>query len=344
MRTLSITRPDDWHVHLRDNEALVNTVPATASHFGRALVMPNLNPPLTIVSAINAYRARIMAATGLHQAFTPYMTLYLNEEVTPQTLEAASKEAYILGAKLYPAGATTNSEHGVTSIQALYPLFEVMQAGNLVLQIHGEVTYGDIFEREALFITEHLKPLVRNFPRLRIVLEHISSREAVQFVEQAPDTVAATITPHHLLYNRNQLLAGGIKPHYYCLPILKHEQDQKALLHAAVSGSYKFFAGTDSAPHIKSQKESACGCAGVYSAPFALAMYAHVFDSANKMEKLNAFMSVFGAKFYQLPMINERIELINQPYDIPQTLPFGHDYVVPLAAGQTLQWSIREFT
>lgn len=344
MRIVSITRPDDWHLHLRDNEALHHTVPATAHHFHRALIMPNLKPALTTVSAIKAYRARIIAAISRSQTFTPYMTLYLNETVTPQTLEEAALETYILGAKLYPAGATTNSDQGATSIKALYPLLEVMQACNLVLQIHGEVTFGDIFEREALFISEYLAPLVHNFPKLRIVLEHISSREAVEFVKHTPNNVAATITPHHLLYNRNQLLAGGIKPHYYCLPILKHEQDQRALQYAAMSGNPKFFAGTDSAPHIQSQKENACGCAGVYSAPYALAMYAQVFDQANKMEQLNAFMSVFGADFYQLPVINEKIELINQPHIIPETLPFGLDQVVPLAAGHTLQWSIREFT
>ena len=344
MRTVSITRPDDWHVHLRDNEALKHTVPATAQHFARALVMPNLKPALTTVASINAYRERILAAIGNKQHFTPYMTLYLNETVTPDDLNRIAAEPYILGAKLYPAGATTNSEQGAHSIRALYPLLDVMQTNNLVLQIHGEVTYGDIFERESLFIDAYLAPLIRDFPNLRIILEHISSHEAVEFVKQAPATVAATITPHHLLYNRNHLLAQGIKPHYYCLPILKHERDQKALQQAVISGNNKFFAGTDSAPHAKEHKESACGCAGVYSAPFALAMYAQVFDNLNEMAKLDAFMSQFGADFYQLPRLNGRIELTREPQVIPQTLAFGHDHLVPLAAGSTLQWSIREST
>lgn len=344
MRTIAINRPDDWHVHLRDNEALQHTVPATAHHFARALIMPNLSTALTTVTSLNAYRQRILQAIGKHQHFNPYMTLYLNESVMPDDLHAMKSDPYILGAKLYPAGATTNSELGARSIKALYPLFEVMQSNDLVLQIHGEVTYGDIFDREAIFIETYLVPLVRDFPKLRIVLEHISTHEAVDFVTKAPDTVAATITPHHLLYNRNQLLAGGIKPHYYCLPILKHERDQRALQQAAISGNYKFFAGTDSAPHAKEHKESACGCAGVYSAPFAIAMYAQAFDALGELSMLNAFMSHFGANFYQLPILDDEIELTNEAQVIPQTLAFGHDYVVPLAAGSTLQWSIREST
>jgi len=342
VRTLSITRPDDWHVHLRDNDVLAHTVPASAKHFARALIMPNLQPALTTLDAINAYRDRILSAIDSSPNFTPYMTLYLNETVSPNDLLTVATHPYILGAKLYPAGATTNSEQGVQSIRALYPLFEIMQACDLVLQVHGEVTHGDIFEREALFIDTQLAPLVRDFPKLRIVLEHISTRTAVEFVTQAPNTVAATITPHHLLFNRNQLLAGGIRPHYYCLPILKHELDQRALQQAAMSGNSKFFAGTDSAPHVKANKESACGCAGVYSAPYALAMYAQVFEQLDSLSKLNAFMSQFGANFYHLPILHEKIELINEPQVIPQALAFGHDFVVPLAAGSTLQWSIRE--
>lgn len=344
LRTLSITRPDDWHVHFRDNELLKHTVHATGNHFARALIMPNLTPALTTVSAVNAYRERILVAMGKGLKFIPYMTLYLNETVTPDDLNAIAADTYILGAKLYPAGATTNSEQGAHSIRALYPLLDVMQAKNLVLQIHGEVTYGDIFARESVFIDTYLTPLVRDFPKLRIVLEHISSQAAVDFVKQAPATVAATITPHHLLYNRNHLLAGGIKPHYYCLPILKQERDQIALQQAVISGNNKFFAGTDSAPHAKEHKENACGCAGVYSAPFALAMYAEVFDNMDQIKKLDAFMSQFGANFYQLPILNERIELAKEPQVIPQTLAFGRDHVVPLAAGSILQWSIREST
>ncbi|WP_025384683.1 dihydroorotase [Legionella oakridgensis] len=342
MRTLSISRPDDWHVHFRDNEVLQHTVLATAKHFGRALVMPNLKPALTSLEDILAYRQRILSILT-HQPFTPYMTFYLNEAVKGEALQQIKKHhPYILGAKLYPAGATTNSEEGVSSLSVLYPLLELMQAEDLVLQIHGEVTYGDIYQRERLFIEENLKPLIKNFPKLRMVLEHISTRTAVEFVTEAPDTVAATITPHHLMFNRNHLLAGGIRPHYYCLPILKHEQDQKAVQQAAASGNRKFFAGTDSAPHTRENKESACGCAGIYSAPFAIAMYAQIFSGLNKLEKLNAFLGQFGADFYHFPATQECIELIERPQLIPQTLPFGDKEVVPVAAGTTLQWSIHE--
>lgn len=342
MRTLLITRPDDWHVHLRDGFMLKDTVPATASHVARALVMPNLKPALTTLDQIEHYRERILACVDKKHPFTPYMTLYLNESVLPETLTAMAHKPYILGAKLYPQGATTHSQEGAHSILALYPLLEIMQAHDLVLQIHGELGMGDIFEREELFLNECLKPLIQNFPRLRIVLEHISTACAVEFVKQAPTTVAATITPHHLLYNRNHLLAGGIRPHFYCLPILKTETDQKALQIAAMSGCSKFFAGTDSAPHTQDNKENACGCAGIYSAPFAVNFYTQAFDDCNRLNQLNAFLSQFGADFYQLPRINEQIELVNEPIIIPQSLPLGSDRVVPLAAGQTLQWSIRE--
>jgi dihydroorotase len=342
MRSLSITRPDDWHVHFRDHEALEHTVFATAKHFARALVMPNLKPALTSVNAVNSYYQRILSHVNNTINFAPYMTLYLNEDVSPEDLHHVKKYPHILGAKLYPAGATTNSAEGARSIKNLYPLLELMQENDLVLQIHGEVTHGDIFEREALFIEECLIPLARNFPKLRIVLEHISTKAAVDYVTQAPAAIAATITPHHLLYNRNQLLAGGVRPHYYCLPILKHEHDQAALQQAAISGNSKFFAGTDSAPHAQAAKESACGCAGIYSAPFALAMYTQVFDRLGKLAKLDPFMSHFGANFYHLPITQERIELIEQEYTIPMILPFGREKVVPVAAGSTLNWSVHE--
>lgn len=342
-RTLLITRPDDWHVHLRDDLMLAHTVPATALHFARALVMPNLKPALTTVEQIEHYRERILAHVDKKQQFIPYMTLYLNENVLPGTLEAIVHKPYILGAKLYPQGATTHSQEGAHSIRALYPLLDIMQTHDLVLQIHGELGTGDIFERESLFLQAYLAPLVQNFPRLRIVLEHISTACAVEFVKQAPPTVAATITPHHLLYNRNHLLAGGIRPHYYCLPILKKACDQKALQAAAISGCSKFFAGTDSAPHTQYNKENACGCAGVYSAPFAVNFYAQMFDESGHLDKLDAFLGQFGAEFYQLPVSQQQIELINNPIIIPQSLPLGAERVVPLAAGQTLQWSIREF-
>ncbi len=342
MTSLIITRPDDWHVHLRDDAALIHTVADTAKHFSRALVMPNLQPPLTSVAAINAYYQRIIAAIPVGNAFQPYMTLYMNEHVSVDELQEMKKHSHILGAKLYPAGATTNSAAGVQSIRALYPLFDRMQDLDLVLQVHGEVTYGDIFEREALFIEEHLIAIVRDFPRLRIVLEHISTKAAVDFVMSGPDTIAATITPHHLLYNRNQLLAGGIKPHYYCLPILKHERDQLALQKAAISGCGRFFAGTDSAPHAQHRKESACGCAGIYSAPFAVTMYAQVFDKLERLAELNAFMSQFGASFYQLPRNKDEIELRRESQVIPASLPMGEHRVVPVAAESVLEWSVHE--
>lgn len=342
MQTLLINRPDDWHLHLRDNDFLHHTVAGSALHFSRALIMPNLKPPLTSLSLIEEYRKRILAAVPAGCLFNPYMTFYLNEHVSVEELNQAAKIPYILGAKFYPAGATTNSEAGAKSLKELYPLFEVLQANNLVLQIHGEVTHSDIFEREALFIDEYLTPLVANFPKLRIVLEHISTKIAVDYVTQAPETLAATITPHHLLYNRNKLLAGGIRPHYYCLPILKHERDQKALQQAICSANPKFFAGTDSAPHIINTKESACGCAGIYSAPFALPLYTQVFDDLNQLKHLNHFLSHFGAEFYQLPMNQQQIELVKLPQTIPDFLPLGSSKVIPIAAGEIIQWSVHE--
>lgn len=344
MQSIIINRPDDWHVHLRDGDQLQHTVPASAQHFARALVMPNLKPALTTIFEIEQYRNRVSTHIPEKSSFVPYMTFYLNESVTAEELHRAASLPYILGAKLYPAGATTNSEAGAKSLKALYPLLEVMQNNNLVLQIHGEVTHSDIFEREALFIHEFLIPIVSAFPKLRIVLEHISTQAAVDYVTHAPSTVAATITPHHLLYNRNKLLAGGIRPHYYCLPILKHEHDQKALQHAAISGNPKFFAGTDSAPHAKETKENACGCAGIYSAPFALALYTQIFDELHNLKNLNCFMSHFGAEFYQQPVNQEQIELIKSPQLIPDFLPFGTHQVVPMAAGETINWRIHDLT
>ncbi|HAT7747411.1 dihydroorotase [Legionella pneumophila] len=344
MQTLIINRPDDWHLHLRDGEFLTHTVQASAQHFARALVMPNLKPALTNLAAIESYRNRIISAIPTQNSFIPYMTFYLNESVKPEELQQATSLSYIVGAKLYPAGATTNSEEGAKSLKALYPLFETLQTSNLVLQIHGEVTHSDIFEREALFIDEYLKPIARHFPKLRIVLEHISTKAAVDYVSEGPANLTATITPHHLLYNRNKLLAGGIRPHYYCLPILKHEKDQKALQIAATSGNPKFFAGTDSAPHAINAKENACGCAGIYSAPFAVALYTQIFDELNQLKKLNDFLSRFGAEFYQLPINQQQLELIKSPQTIPNSMPFGSTHVVPIAAGDTINWSINGFS
>ncbi len=342
MQSLIITRPDDWHVHFRDGLTLKDTVSATAHHFARALVMPNLKPALTSIESLLAYRERILTVLQKNKKFTPYMTLYLNEQVSIEELDKAKNFSFILGAKLYPAGATTNSDEGAKSLKALYPLFEIMQQKDLVLQIHGEITTGDIFDREAKFIEVYLEPLIKNFPNLRIVLEHISTKAAVDFVCRQSDKVAATITPHHLLYNRNQLLAGGIRPHYYCLPILKSETNQHALQQAAVSGNSKFFAGTDSAPHPKTSKESACGCAGIYSAPYAVAMYAQVFDNLGQLDKLNNFLGHFGAEFYQLPANQSELIIKKIPQKIPAILALGNDEVVPMAAGESLGWSVYE--
>lgn len=340
MRHLSITQPDDWHVHFRDGSLLKDTVAATSAHFGRALVMPNLQPPLTTPEALEAYRQRILACLPAASSFRPYLTFFLNDTVQPEVFDTLPDD--VLGAKLYPAGSTTNSEHGAKSLTALFPLFEQMQAKNLVLQVHGEATQGDVFEREARFLETSLVTLMHQFPKLRIVLEHISTRAAVEAVLAAPDTVAATITPHHLMYHRNHLLEGGIKPHYYCLPLLKHEQDQLALRQAATRGNPKFFAGTDSAPHARSQKESACGCAGIYSAPYAVAFYAEVFEELDALSSLNAFLGHFGADFYQLPRNTQTLNLIKQNNPIPCELPLGHDQVIPMGAGTTLSWSVHD--
>lgn len=338
MQSLNLLRPDDWHLHLRDGRYLNDTVPASSRHFERALVMPNLEPPLSNIPDILAYRARIKALASAD--FTPYFTLYLNSSLTVETLEKAALSDCILGAKLYPQGATTNSDAGVATIRSIYPLLETMQSLDLVLQIHGEVTRGDIFMRENIFIKKTLGPLVRDFPKLRMVLEHISSKAAVEFVTSASDKVAATITPHHLFYNRNDMLAGRIRPHYYCLPILKSAANQNALLKAAISQNPKFFAGTDSAPHALGQKECKEGCAGIYSAPFALAIYAEVFDKLEALEKLEPFMSHFGADFYQLPRNTRRITLNKSAQCIPETLPFADTWVAPIGAGDTLNWSV----
>lgn len=342
MPSLIITQPDDWHVHFRDGELLKHTVKATAAHFARALAMPNLKPPLTTLASISRYRNALMAQIPSHLDFKPYFSFYLNESVLLEELNKAASLDYLLGAKLYPAGVTTHSEEGAKSLKALYPLLEMMQENNLVLQIHGEVLHGDVFEREALFIEEELKPLIKNFPKLRMVLEHISTEAAVDFILQTPDTIAATITPQHLLYDRNALLANGLKPHFYCLPILKHKRDQLALQQAACSGNPKFFAGTDSAPHAIEAKENACGCAGIYSAPFALTLYATVFDELNHLPQLNDFTSRFGAEFYQLPINAQHIELIRKAQTIPKTLQYGSKQIVPIAAGETISWSVND--
>lgn len=341
VRTITLKRPDDWHVHLRDGEYLPDTVNATAQHFSRALIMPNLKPALTSLESLLQYRQRILNALNPKQNFTPYLTFYLNEAVCADDLQHAKAHPFILGGKLYPAGVTTNAEQGAQSITALYPLLDIMQQQDLVLQIHGEVNHSDIFDRERLFLAEQLTPIMRNFPKLRIVLEHISTKAAVRYVEESPNNLAATVTPHHLLYDRNHLLAQGIKPHYYCLPILKTAGDRTALMQAVTSGNPKFFAGTDSAPHTKENKENVCGCAGIYSAPFALALYAKAFAETNQLHRLNDFLSIFGANFYHLPPNQDEVVLIEKPQIIPNELPFGSHQVIPLAAGSNLSWSVQ---
>jgi len=343
MQSITITQPDDWHVHLRDEAALAHTVKASAAHFARALVMPNLSPALTTVSALINYRQRILAALPQDTPFNPLMTLYINESISPEELSLASQHTFIKGAKLYPKGATTHSHEGPANLKTLYPLFEVMQQLNLVLQIHGESTQGDIFDRETLFLNESLAPIMLQFPKLRIVLEHISTKAAVDFVTAAPKTLAATITPHHLYYYRNHLLAGGIRPHYYCLPILKRKTDQLALQQAATSGNPKFFAGTDSAPHPQTTKESGCGCAGIYSAPYAVPLYTQLFDILKQLPRLNAFMGQFGADFYQVPINHKQLTLHKTPQTVPHSLPFANNQlVVPMEAGNTLFWSVHD--
>lgn len=341
-QTLEMRMPDDWHVHCRDHAFLKDTVPATARHFKRALIMPNLKPALTSIELLLDYQKRIKAATPAENTFESYLTLYINERVDPNCIIRMKAHPDILGAKLYPAGATTHAEEGVQSFESLYPLLDLMQEQDLVLQIHGETTQGDIFKREKNFLTENLAPLMRQFPKLRIVLEHISTRAAVDFIREAPMRVTATITPHHLLFNRNHMLSGGIRPHYFCLPVLKMATDQKALLQAATSGNPKFFAGTDSAPHAIETKENACGCAGIYSAPFAVALYAQIFDEQQKLDKLENFMSRFGAEFYRLSFNRETILLKKHSNVIPEKLPFGHGAVVPILAGSSIKWCVNE--
>ena len=342
--TLTIRRPDDYHLHFRDGDALQFTVPATASVFGRAIVMPNLVPPVTTVSLALEYRSRVAKAVPADTTFEPLMTLYLTDQTTPEELELASKTDGIHGVKLYPAGATTNSKHGVTDISALYPQFEALQNSDLPLLIHGEVTSHDvdIFDRERVFIETHLSGIVKNFPKLRVVLEHITSAAAAEYVSQAPDHIAATITPQHLMHNRNDMLVGGIRPHLYCLPILKTMTDQDALRAAVASGSPKFFLGTDSAPHATHTKENACGCAGCYSAPIALPLYATIFDELGILDKLEGFSSLHGAHFYRLPPHEERVTLERVSHKVPDKLEYiSEDGVVPLGAGHNLPWRVQ---
>ena len=344
MQRLTLTRPDDWHLHLRDGGYLPTTVAHAARQFGRAIVMPNLKPPVTTTALAEAYRARILAALPTNARFEPLMTLYLTDNTPPTEIERAKKSGIVHGVKLYPAGATTNSDAGVTALEKTYPALEAIQEIGMPLLVHGEATAAevDIFDREGVFIERQLAPLAERFPALRIVFEHITTRAAVDYVTAAPDRIAATITAHHLLMNRNHMLAGGIRPHHYCLPVLKRERDRAALLEAAVSGNPKFFLGTDSAPHPRSAKESACGCAGIYTAHAAVELYAEAFAAAGALDKLEAFASFYGADFYGLPRNTDTVTLINEAQDIPASFPFGEETVIPLRAGGGIGWKLQD--
>jgi dihydroorotase len=340
---LTITRPDDWHVHLRDGEALADTCADMARYFGRVIVMPNLTPPVATVADAAAYRDRILKAMrGLPRQFEPLMTLYLTDLTDAAEIQVAAAAEFLHAVKLYPAGATTNSEAGVAELDGLYPTLAAMEEADLPLLIHGEVTepHIDIFDREKVFIDKHLAPIATRFPGLRIVLEHITTRDAVAFVREAGSNVAATITAHHLLFNRNDMLVGGIRPHFYCLPVLKRNIHQNELMEAATSGNPKFFLGTDSAPHSTGAKEAACGCAGVYTGHAALEFYAEVFEQLGALEKLEAFASHFGPDFYRLPRNRDTITLRKQPWDIPRQLPLGTDLLTPLRAGESVHWQV----
>jgi len=337
---LTITRPDDWHLHLRDGAALAAVLPDTARQFSRAIIMPNLKPPVTTVEQASAYRARILAALPAGMAFEPLMTLYLTDNTPPEEIIAARASGFVHAVKLYPAGATTNSDAGVTDIRRCAATLEVMQREGLPLLVHGEVTDGDIdiFDREAVFIDRVMKPLRRDFPELKVVFEHITTRDAAQYVAEAEGPVGATITAHHLLYNRNAIFTGGIRPHYYCLPVLKREIHREALVKAATSGSPRFFLGTDSAPHARGLKEHACGCAGCYTALHAMELYAEAFDAAGALDKLEAFASFNGPAFYGLPRNTGTLTLTREDWELPAELPYGDTTLVPLRAGETLRW------
>ncbi|OLQ73405.1 dihydroorotase [Photobacterium proteolyticum] len=341
MTTISITRPDDWHTHLRDGEVLKDTVRDISQYMGRAIIMPNLVPPVTDTDAALAYRDRILAEKPQGN-FSPLMTLYLTDNTSPEEIRKAKASGHIYAAKLYPAGATTNSDSGVTSIDKLIPTLQAMQEVGMLLLIHGEVTTHDvdIFDREKTFLDTVLAPIVEQMPDLKIVVEHITTKDAVEFVTNAGPNVGATITAHHLMFNRNHMLVGGIRPHFYCLPILKRNIHQQALVEAATSGSPKFFLGTDSAPHAQGRKESACGCAGSYTAHAAIELYAEVFEQAGALDKLEAFASFNGPDFYGLPRNTDTITLVKESWTVPETMSFGSDVVVPIRAGEEMNWKV----
>jgi dihydroorotase len=342
MQELTLLRPDDWHVHFRDGAALQHTVPATARAFRRAIVMPNLVPPVLNTEQALGYHARLCAAAPAGSDFDPLMVLYLTDQTAPEEIRKAKASGKVVAVKLYPAGATTNSAQGVTAIENVYGVLEVMSEVGMPLLVHGEVTHADIdiFDREKIFIDRILLPLCQRFPQLRLVLEHITTRDAAEFVSTAGDNIGATITVQHLLYNRNHMLVGGVRPHLYCLPVLKRNVHQQALQDTVVSGSHKFFLGTDSAPHAQHTKEAACGCAGCYTAPAAIELYAEIFESLGVLDKLEAFASRNGPAFYRLPLNTGTITLRREAWQLPADYAFGTLRIVPLKAGETLQWKL----
>jgi len=348
VQQLELTRPDDWHLHLRDGAAMASVLPASARQFARAIVMPNLKPPVTTTAQALAYRERILAALPAGLAFEPLMTLYLTDNTQSDEIRRAQESGFVHGVKLYPAGATTNSDSGVTDVRRCAAALEAMQKIGMPLLVHGEVTQVDVdvFDREKVFIDRVMVPLRRDFPALKVVFEHITTRDAADYVTAADGPVAATITAHHLLYNRNAVFMTadgrpGVRPHYYCLPVLKREVHRQALLKAAASGSPRFFLGTDSAPHPKNEKESACGCAGCYTAASALELYAEAFEEAGALDRLEAFASFHGPDFYSLPRNSSKIILRREPWSLPAELPLGAQSIVPLRAGETLRWKLQ---
>jgi dihydroorotase len=342
MTRITITRPDDWHLHLRDGEHMRAVLPDTARRFARAIVMPNLKPPVTTTKLALEYRGRILAALPAGEQFEPLMTLYLTDNTRPGEIGTARESSMVHAVKYYPAGATTHSDAGVTDLKKCYRVFEAMEKAGMPLLVHGEVTDPavDVFDRERVFIERALAPLIERFTGLRVVMEHITTREAAEFVMAAPPRVAATITAHHLLLSRNALFEGGVRPHHYCLPVLKREEHRQALVRAATGGSLKFFLGTDSAPHARHTKETECGCAGIYTAHAGIELYAEAFGAASSLEKLENFASRNGAQFYGLPVNADTITLEDQPWSVPAEIVFGHDKLVPFRAGARVAWRL----
>jgi len=340
MDKLTLARPDDWHLHLRDGVQMQAVLPDAARRFGRAIVMPNLRPPVTTTAMAASYRERILAALPPGVCFEPLMTLYLTDNMAPAEIALAKASGFVHGVKLYPAGATTNSDSGVTDLEKCAAVLAEMEKQDLPLLVHGEVTDPevDVFDREKVFIDRILAPLVERFPALRVVLEHVTTRDGVAFVKAASPQVAATLTAHHLLMNRNAMFAGGIRPHHYCLPVLKREEHRRALAEAATSGNPKFFLGTDSAPHAKGAKESACGCAGMYTAHAGIELYAEAFEAAGALDRLEAFASFYGADFYRLPRNTDTVTLAKESWEVPASVPFGGEDLVPLRAGGSIAW------